>query len=181
METFAVQGSEQFAALTGTGPVEVALGIAITVLAVTLLVVWVRRSSAARRRKEGGAAYFDHDAAHYGPRGKNDSASGPNAATGAKPSPSPRFGANQPIAPSFSAPKRGHRTHSGSSATGPASGARPSAPARTSDVQKASAPEPVASPVASPVLAPIPSLKPKGALPSTLPAMPAPPPSTPPS
>jgi len=184
-----------FGALTGSALVEVALLCAIVVLSAVLMAVRSHRSASARLRKAGASGYFDHDAAHYGPKGVNSS-SGSDDASSVGSSPKATFRTTQPTAPSFTSPKQEHKLRHppGAAPSGPSSRSSsttrvPAAVAKPEAVLRAPAPvelappppptlvkAPVSEPVASTVLAPLPVLKPKGSLPDTLPAMPPPPP-----
>ena len=200
MDTSAVVGIGQLGARSGTSLAEVVLVATAVVLGVLLLVIRMVRASAARKRKAGGAAYFDSDAAHYGPSGRTTPSSGVDATGRIGSSPGHRHTAVQPIAPTFSAPRPARKPHAAAPAqpratpvatvaTTARSTVEPSAPPPAGDVggpprsRPPSMVEPpvvgpqVGEPATSPVLAPLPGLRPKGALPTDLPAMPAPPPS----
>jgi hypothetical protein len=105
VDTFAAQASRGFGTLTGVPRTEVLLGAVIVVLVVVLLLVRVVRSRSRRRRIAAGSGYFDRDAAHFGPGGKEYD--GPESATTPGASPGRvRYGTSQPTAPTFTASPR---------------------------------------------------------------------------
>ncbi len=102
-------GSGQSGTLSGTSTLELDLVAAAVVLGVALLVIRAIRSAGVRRRRAAGSAYFDRDAAHYGPTGLTASHTGdPVSRLGA--SSNARRRAGEPMAPTFAAPRAGTRS-----------------------------------------------------------------------
>ena len=182
METSVVAGIGLTGAFTGTALAETVLVATAVVLGALLLIVRSVRARSSRTRKAAGSAYFDSDAAHYGPRGKTSASPGAVPTGHIGPSPRPRSHAAQPIAPSFTADRPATTLRPGAPVQPPVAPPAPLAPtappATTEEVPPPSMAEPpVAEQMAPPRLAPLPALRPKGTLPADLPAMPAPPPS----
>jgi len=199
METGAVAGSPVLVALTGSRLDEVVLVVAVVALVAILVVVRLLRSSDRRRRKSAVGVYVDRDAARYGrsaatiPSPVSDPSS---RTTGVGPASPSRHGSDQPMARSFTSPKKdGHAGPPRSAVPVPI---RPSSPwSAASAAAPVRSPAPSATPAAGPsaglpamaeppvaemfdpsVPPPLPGLRPKASRPTSLPAMPPPPPAT---
>ena len=170
MATVALTTFRLVGQLSGPTRVEAALVAVIVVLGAVLLPKRLLRKSEVRKRKARHDNYFNHDAAHYGPGGKDAPAA---AGGGSAPErlTQPVRASRMAAAPSFTSSKS-------------AVSSRVRARARTRDPVTAgasSASTAIAQPSADvPVGAsspsPIPGLKPKAGIVVGLPTMPTPPP-----
>jgi len=158
MDTFSLTTFTMVGELSSAARVEAALVAVIVVITTVLVTKRFLRNGENRRRKARHDNYFDRDAAHYGPGGKDvtSEVDGEVQIQGWAP--------RRPTAPSFTSSKRSARARFHSSE-----------PARTSSSGSTIERLPADSLTGTSGTAPVPSLKPKGGISVDLPPMPSPP------
>jgi hypothetical protein len=193
VENFVFPGSGEVGTLFRGMSIEVILIGAAVVLGAILLVARTLRARGSRRRRMAKAAYFNHDAASQGQGVSRVGSMTPNMHAGPGTGPHTWHAIDQPMAPSFNAMKRVHKSSATHSPVVVPRSVRPPTPTVvTSSRSRAgtltrnvipgtgTVPAHSTSMVEPPVISqwptPLPERQQNGTPPSAVPALPPPPP-----